>query len=55
MVIRTVLTVPMRASQLAAVSGRGLKEWGGQQVATEFHFAQGETEVMERKCFSSGH
>lgn len=31
MVTRTVLTAPMRASQLAAVSGRGLREWGGQQ------------------------
>lgn len=30
-VTRTVLMAPMRASQPAAVSGRGLKEWGGQQ------------------------
>lgn len=35
MVTRTVLTVLMRASQLAAVSGWGREEWAeGWQVAT---------------------
>lgn len=49
-VTRTVLMVLTRASQLAAVSGRGLEELGGRWPQS--HSAEGETEVKEGTCWA---